>query len=60
MLGRFDAEIVAMTTIKKVMDKATKEVSDEDVTLSKDEGNRPSTTLGNLQALNPVFAMVRL
>lgn len=54
--GRFDAEIVAMTTIKKVMDKATKEVSDEDVTLSKDEGNRPSTTLGNLQALNPVFA----
>lgn len=54
--GRFDAEIVAMTTIKKVMDKATKEFSDEDVTLSKDEGNRPSTTLGNLQALNPVFA----
>jgi acetyl-CoA C-acetyltransferase len=54
--GRFDAEIVAMTTIKKVMDKATKVVSDEDVTLSKDEGNRPSTTLGNLQALNPVFA----
>lgn len=54
--GRFDAEIVAMTTIKKVMDKATKVVSDEDVTLSKDEGNRPSTTLENLQALNPVFA----
>ncbi|MDE0983231.1 MAG: acetyl-CoA C-acyltransferase [Yoonia sp.] len=54
--GRFDDEIVAMTTIKKVMDKATKEVSDEKVTLSKDEGNRPSTTLENLQALNPVFA----
>jgi acetyl-CoA C-acetyltransferase len=54
--GRFDDEIVAMTTVKKVMDKATKEVSDEEVTLTIDEGNRPSTTLENLQALNPVFA----
>lgn len=54
--GRFDDEIVAMATVKKVMDKATKEVSDEEVTLTIDEGNRPSTTLENLQALNPVFS----
>ena len=54
--GKFDDEIVAMSAVKKVVDKVTKEVSDEEVTLSKDEGNRPSTTLENLQSLNPVFA----
>ena len=54
--GKFDDEIVAMRAVKKVVDKVTKEVSDEEVTLSKDEGNRPSTTLENLQSLNPVFA----
>ena len=54
--GKFDDEIVAMRAVKKVVDKVTKEVSDEEVTLSKDEGNRPATTLENLQSLNPVFA----
>lgn len=54
--GRFDAEIIPMTTVKKIMDKETKEVSDEEVTLTCDEGNRPSTTLENLQSLQPVFA----
>lgn len=54
--GKFDDEIVSMKTVKKVMDKVTKEVSDEEVTLSKDEGNRPGTTLENLNSLSPVFA----
>ena len=54
--GKFDDEIVAMRAVKKVVDKVTKEVSDEEVTLSKDEGNRPATTQENLQSLNPVFA----
>ena len=54
--GKFDDEIVAMTTTMGVMDKATKEVSHHEVTLEKDEGNRPSTTLENLNALQPVFA----
>jgi acetyl-CoA C-acetyltransferase len=54
--GRFDDEIVALTTTMGVMDKATKEVSHHEVTLDKDEGNRPSTTLDNLTALQPVFA----
>lgn len=53
--GRYDAEIVPMKTIMKVMDKETKEVSDVEVTLEKDEGNRPSTTLEGLQSLSPVF-----
>ena len=37
------------------MDKETKEISDVEVTLDKDEGNRPSTTLEGLQSLAPVF-----
>ena len=37
------------------MDKETQEVSDVEVTLEKDEGNRPSTTLEGLQSLKPVF-----
>jgi acetyl-CoA acetyltransferase family protein len=39
----------------KVQDKDTKEVSFRDVTLTKDEGNRPETTLANLQKLEPVI-----
>lgn len=53
--GRFDAEIVPMSTVMKVQDRETKAISDHDVTLEKDEGNRPGTTLENLQALQPVF-----
>ncbi len=53
--GKFDDEIVPMSTVMKVMDKETKEISDVEVTLEKDEGNRPSTTLEGLQSLQPVF-----
>lgn len=53
--GRFDDEIVPMTTTKAVMDKETKEISYEEVTLGKDEGNRPSTTLEGLQGLKEVI-----
>jgi len=52
--GRFDAEIVPFTTIKVVQDKATGHVHEEEVTLTKDEGNRPDTTLDGLKALKPV------
>jgi acetyl-CoA C-acetyltransferase len=37
-----------------VKDKATGEVSMKEVTLAKDEGNRPETTLEGLAALEPV------
>lgn len=54
--GRFDAEIVPITTSMKVQDRETKEISDHQITLSKDEGNRASTTLEGLQSLRLVFA----
>jgi len=53
--GRFDAEIVPMKSIMKVMDRETKEISDVETTLEKDEGNRPTTTLEGLNQLAPVF-----
>ncbi len=53
--GKFDDEIVPLPSIMKVMDKETREISDVEVTLEKDEGNRPSTTLEGLQGLKPVF-----
>jgi len=53
--GAFDDEIVPMTTTKGVMDKETKEISFEEVTLEKDEGNRPGTTAEGLTGLSPVF-----
>ena len=53
--GRLDAEIAPMTTTMQVVDKATGEASPKEVTLSKDEGNRPDTTLEGLSALKPVF-----
>jgi acetyl-CoA C-acetyltransferase len=53
--GRFDAEIVAMTTTMIVTDKATGATSTREVTLKSDEGNRPQTILSDLAGLNPVF-----
>jgi len=52
--GRYDAEIVAMDTVKQVTDKASGDVTEQAVTLSKDECNRPDTTLDGLQSLQPV------
>ncbi len=53
--GRLDAEIVPVTVTMNVVDKETKEVSQKEITLSKDEGNRPETTLEGLQSLQPVM-----
>jgi len=53
--GKFDDEIVPMTSTMLVVDKATGETSKKEVTLSKDEGNRADTTLEGLKALKPVF-----
>ena len=53
--GRFDDEIVPVTAEMTVVDKATKAVSRQEVTLAKDEGNRADTTLAGLQALQPVM-----
>lgn len=53
--GLFDDEIVPFTTTMAVKDRDTGEISEVEVTLSKDEGNRPQTTLESLSALNPVL-----
>ena len=52
--GRFDAEIVPMTSVMAVENKETKEVSNRTVTLERDEGNRPDTTMEGLAKLKPV------
>ena len=54
--GRFANEIVPVTTIMKVLvNKETGETADKEITISADEGNRPQTTLADLQKLQPVF-----
>jgi acetyl-CoA C-acetyltransferase len=53
--GLFADEIVPVTASMGVMDKETKEISFHDVTLDKDEGNRPGTTLEGLAGLKTVF-----
>ena len=52
--GKLDDEIVPITATQAVMNKETKEVTYKEVTLSKDEGNRPETTLESLAGLKPV------
>jgi acetyl-CoA C-acetyltransferase len=54
--GRFDAEIVPLPSVMKVVDKTTAAISDKEVKLRQDEGNRADTTLAGLAALKPVFA----
>jgi len=54
--GRFDSEIVPLVTRKATVDKSTGGISYEEVTLKRDEGNRPETDLASLAALKPVWA----
>lgn len=53
--GRFDAEIVPVTATMAIIDKETKAISHREVTLAKDEGNRPDTTAEGLAALKVVL-----
>jgi acetyl-CoA C-acetyltransferase len=53
--GRLDQEIAPMPSVMRVDNRETGETSYVSVTLDKDEGNRPSTTLAGLAALKPVF-----
>lgn len=52
--GFFDDEIVPLSTIKEVTNKETGEVVRQEVTLTRDEGNRADTTLAGLAKLVPV------
>jgi acetyl-CoA C-acetyltransferase len=53
--GRLDQEIAPLPSIMRVENRETRATSEVPVTLEKDEGNRPSTTLAALAALKPVF-----
>ena len=53
--GRFDQEIVPISTIMQFLDKESGSASEQEITLAKDEGNRPSTSLDGLNDLKPVF-----
>jgi acetyl-CoA C-acetyltransferase len=52
--GHFDAEIVALASRMAVADKDSGEITYKTVTLERDEGNRPGTTLEGLAGLKPV------
>ena len=52
--GKFDDEIIPVTAKMAVKNKETGEVSMQEVTLDRDEGNRPETTLEGLSKLEPV------
>jgi acetyl-CoA C-acetyltransferase len=53
--GKFAEEIVPFTTTMKVADKVTKTYHEQEVTLDRDEGPRPGTTLAALAKLQPVY-----
>jgi acetyl-CoA C-acetyltransferase len=54
--GRFDRELAPLPSVMRVENRETGEVSKVAITVDKDEGNRPSTTLAGLAALKPVFS----
>jgi acetyl-CoA C-acetyltransferase len=53
--GKFDDEIVPISTKMVQVNKETKEMTFHDVTLDKDEGNRPETTIEGLSGLKTVI-----
>ena len=53
--GRFDDEIVPCDATMAIVNKETKEVTYSDVTATKDDCNRPDTTLEGLASLKPVM-----
>jgi len=52
--GRFDAEIVPITTVKTLIDRSGAVIGHEEVRFTRDEGNRPGTTIEALAKLMPV------
>jgi acetyl-CoA acetyltransferase family protein len=52
--GRMNDEIVPLPSVKKVVNKDTNEEYTEAVTLTKDEGNRPETSMQGLASLKTV------
>ena len=53
--GRFDDEIIPVTVTKLFTDKETGEQTRQEITIDRDECNRPSTTASGLATLPPVM-----
>ena len=53
--GLYDDEIIPMQTKMLLVNKETGDSKEVEVTVSKDECNRPETTMEGLSALKPVF-----
>ncbi|MBX2879441.1 MAG: acetyl-CoA C-acyltransferase [Granulosicoccus sp.] len=53
--GRYAEEIVPISTTMTIKDRDSGEISHKDITLKKDEGNRPETTLDSLTGLKAVI-----
>jgi acetyl-CoA C-acetyltransferase len=53
--GRFADEIIPCTLTKVFHDKDTREATRKEITIDRDECNRPGTTLSGLAALPPVM-----
>jgi acetyl-CoA C-acetyltransferase len=54
--GRFDAEIVPITAVRNIVERDGTVSGQEEVTLARDEGNRPGTSYEALAKLKPVRA----
>jgi acetyl-CoA C-acetyltransferase len=52
--GKFDDEIIPVSTIMNVTDKESGEVTEHETVVDRDDCNRPGTTLEGLSGLNPV------
>ena len=53
--GRFDDEVIPCTVTKLFTDKETGETTRQEMTLERDECNRPNTNAAGLAALRPVM-----
>jgi acetyl-CoA C-acetyltransferase len=53
--GKFDDEIVPLTTTMKVVDKETGAESVKEVTVAQDEGIRPDTTFAGVSKIKPAI-----
>jgi acetyl-CoA C-acetyltransferase len=53
--GKFNDEIAPITTVMKVVDKATNAESMKEVTVSQDEGIRPDTTIEGVSKIKPAI-----
>ncbi len=53
--GKFTDEIVPMTTVMGVVDKTTSSIGTREVTITRDEGIRPDTTLEAVAQIRPAI-----